>query len=60
MTQIIANAKDLTILRDAIRAEKAKRSAEGHKQIRICMGASCIASGALKVQAALETRAGRP
>jgi NADH-quinone oxidoreductase subunit F len=54
MTQTIANAKDLTILRDAIREEKAKQAAQGHKQIRICMGASCIASGALKVQAALE------
>ena len=54
MTQIIANAKELTILRDAIRAEKAKQSAQGHKQIRLCLGASCIASGALKVQAALE------
>jgi len=54
MTQIIANAKDLTILRDAIRTEKTKQSAQGHKQIRICLGASCIASGALKVQAALE------
>ena len=54
MTQSIANAQDLTILRDAIRAEKAQQSAQGHKQIRICLGASCIASGALKVQAALE------
>jgi NADH-quinone oxidoreductase subunit F len=54
MTQSIANAKDLTILRDAILAEKAKQVAQGHKQIRICMGASCIASGALKVRAALE------
>jgi NADH-quinone oxidoreductase subunit F len=54
MTQIIANAKDLTILRDAILAEKAKKVAQGHKQIRICLGASCIASGALKVQAALQ------
>ncbi|MCX5682269.1 MAG: NAD(P)H-dependent oxidoreductase subunit E, partial [Planctomycetota bacterium] len=54
MTQAIANAKELTALRDAVRAEKAKLSAEGHKRIRICLGASCIASGALKVQAALE------
>ena len=54
MTQTIANVKELTALRNAVRAEKAKLSAEGHKQIRICMGASCIASGARKVRAALE------
>ncbi len=54
MTQIIANVKELTALRDAVCAEKAEQSAQGHKQIRICLGASCIASGALKVRAALE------
>ena len=54
MTQRIANISELTTLRDAIRAEQAKQAAAGHKQIRICMGASCIASGALKVQAALQ------
>ena len=60
MTQIIANVKELTALRDAVRAEKAKRAAEGHKQIRICLGASCIASGALKVQGGPGEGACRP
>jgi NADH-quinone oxidoreductase subunit F len=55
MTQIIASVQELTALRDAVRAEQAKQKAEGHKQIRICLGASCIASGALKVRAALES-----
>ena len=54
MTQRIANAQDLTALRDAVRAENARLAAEGHKRIRVCLGASCIASGALKVRAALE------
>jgi NADH-quinone oxidoreductase subunit F len=54
MTQRIANLTELSALRDSVRAEQAKQSADGHKQIRICLGASCIASGALKVRAALE------
>ena len=54
MTQPLANVQELTALRDAVRAEQARQAAEGHKQIRICLGASCIASGALKVKAALE------
>jgi NADH-quinone oxidoreductase subunit F len=54
MSPIIANANELTALRDAVRAEKAKLAAEGHQQIRICMGAGCIASGAVKVREALE------
>jgi NADH-quinone oxidoreductase subunit F len=54
MTQAIATLTALTALRDAVRAEKAQRKSEGHKEIRICLGASCIASGALKVQEALQ------
>ena len=54
MTQTIGNVKELTALRDTLRANSAASAAEGHKQIRICLGASCIASGALKVKAALE------
>jgi len=54
MTAIIATAKELTALRDAVRKENKDLSANGHKHIRICLGASCIASGALKVKAALE------
>jgi len=54
MTAIIATAKELTALRDAVRKENKDLSANGHKHIRICLGASCIASGALKVKTALE------
>ncbi len=54
MTQIIANAKELSVLQNSVRKEKTDKAAKGHKQIRICMGASCIASGAQKVLDALE------
>lgn len=54
MTQIIATVKELTSLRDSLREQQAKSEAAGHKQIRICMGASCIASGAMSVKAAIE------
>ena len=54
MTRSSPTSKELTALRDAVRAEQAELAAAGHKQIRICMGAGCIASGALKVKAALE------
>lgn len=54
MIQTIGNLTELTALRDSLCAKSASLSAEGHKQIRICLGASCIASGALNVKAALE------
>lgn len=54
MTSMIANPQELTALRDALRAEHARLSADGHKCIRICLGASCIASGALKIKESLE------
>jgi NADH-quinone oxidoreductase subunit F len=54
MTQTIANVNELTSLRDALQAKLAASSANGCKQIRICLGASCIASGALNVKTALE------
>ncbi|MCE5302868.1 MAG: NADH-quinone oxidoreductase subunit NuoF [Planctomycetaceae bacterium] len=54
MTQIIANAKALATLREALRAEQARQQAAGHQQIRLCMGAGCIASGSLKLREALE------
>ncbi len=54
MTTIIANVRELASLREAVRAEKQKCVDQGQKQIRICIGASCIASGAFKVKAALE------
>ena len=54
MSQIIATPQQLTALRDRVRAEQAARKAAGHKQIRICMGAGCIASGAEQVKQAIE------
>ena len=54
MSQTVASVKELTDLRDALRDGAARRAAEGHKCLRLCLGASCIASGALKVKAALE------
>ncbi len=54
MTQIIATIEELTALRDALRVARADAEAAGHKQIRLCTGASCIASGALLIQTALE------
>jgi NADH-quinone oxidoreductase subunit F len=54
MSQIIANPDQLTTLRDSARNEQAQRGASGQKQIFICMGASCIASGSLAVKAAIE------
>jgi NADH-quinone oxidoreductase subunit F len=54
MTQVIANVKQLCEVRDAVRAEKKQRAADGHKQILLCAGAGCIASGAMALRAALE------
>jgi NADH-quinone oxidoreductase subunit F len=50
----ITTAEQLTALRNAICQQKAELAASGHKQIHVCMGASCIASGAVRVKAALE------
>ena len=55
MTQIIASMQQLTELRDRVRAEQTAWKAAGNKQIRICMGAGCIASGADQVKQAIET-----
>ncbi len=54
MTEILANARQLNELRDAIRGEEAARTAAGCKRIQLCMGAGCIASGATRVKAAIE------
>ena len=54
MSQIIATPQQLTDLRDRVRAEQAARKAAGHKQVRICMGAGCIASGAEQVKQSIE------
>ncbi|NLF08026.1 MAG: FAD-dependent oxidoreductase [Pirellulaceae bacterium] len=54
MTEKIANQGELTALRDALCKTEAAASAAGHLSIRVCLGASCIASGAEKVVKALE------
>jgi len=53
MSVMLANQQQLTEVRDAVRAERERRQAAGITPIRICMGASCIASGARRVQEAL-------
>ena len=54
MTQRLANPEQLTALRDAVRREEAEQRKAGRVPIRICFGASCIASGARRVKAALQ------
>jgi NADH-quinone oxidoreductase subunit F len=54
MSQRIGNLKELNALRDALRAKESSVLAQGHRQVRVCLGASCIASGALKVKDAIE------
>ena len=51
--QKIASLEDLSALRESVRAEQAARRRDGHVEVRLCMGASCIASGAAQVKAAL-------
>ncbi|MCC6123659.1 MAG: FAD-dependent oxidoreductase [Pirellulales bacterium] len=51
---LLKTPHELTTLRDRIRAEEAALKANRHQKIRLCLGASCIASGALKVKEALE------
>ena len=54
MTQVIATVTELRALRDVLRVEQQEALAKGHTCIRLCLGASCIASGALRIKAALE------
>ncbi|MBN2578845.1 MAG: FAD-dependent oxidoreductase [Pirellulales bacterium] len=54
MTARIATVQELTSLRDALRREQAKRESGGRYQVRLCTGASCIASGAMALKEALE------
>jgi NADH-quinone oxidoreductase subunit F len=54
MSQVIKNFGELDALRDNVRAAKAERAAAGGKEIFLCMGASCIASGATAVRAAID------
>ncbi|MDY0169793.1 MAG: NADH-ubiquinone oxidoreductase-F iron-sulfur binding region domain-containing protein [Thermoguttaceae bacterium] len=50
----IANVNALGQLCDALRARQTDLPAEGRKLVRLCMGASCIASGAQRVREAIE------
>jgi NADH:ubiquinone oxidoreductase subunit F (NADH-binding)/(2Fe-2S) ferredoxin len=50
MTQALTNVEALWALRDALLADQKERDAEGEVPIRVCMGASCIASGATGVR----------
>ena len=54
MTKILANLGELIALGESARRQRAEREAQGVVAIRICMGASCIASGAPRVKASLE------
>ncbi|MBN2022516.1 MAG: FAD-dependent oxidoreductase [Pirellulales bacterium] len=54
MSKPLAHRDDLNRLRDRLRAEAQAQSQNHHKRIRVCMGASCIASGAQRVKAAIE------
>ncbi len=55
MSEPLANMDELVAYRDRVREEKAAQAARGCTPIRICMGASCIASGALEVRRAMQT-----
>jgi NADH-quinone oxidoreductase subunit F len=54
MTKFIANIEDLNAVRQAVQAEKESKAAAGYKEIFLCAGAGCIASGALGLKAVLE------
>ncbi|MHB9062472.1 MAG: NADH-ubiquinone oxidoreductase-F iron-sulfur binding region domain-containing protein [Pirellulaceae bacterium] len=53
MSERLSNQEQLVEVRNAMQSKQAKRQASGIVPIRICMGASCIASGARRVQEAL-------
>ncbi len=59
MTEILANSQQLVELRDEIRRRHTEQESAGHTPIRICVGASCIASGALRVKSALASEINR-
>ncbi|MDZ7619689.1 MAG: NAD(P)H-dependent oxidoreductase subunit E, partial [Patescibacteria group bacterium] len=50
----IADVEALGQLRDSLNAQQANRPSDGRKVVRLCMGASCIASGAERVREALK------
>lgn len=53
MNAKLGNQEQLTAVRESVRQARAQREAHGVIPIRICMGASCIASGARRVQESL-------
>jgi NADH-quinone oxidoreductase subunit F len=59
MSARITSIEGLRAWREALRAEQSRQAAAGHKQIRICMGAGCIASGAERVRAAVQAELAR-
>ncbi len=50
MSEFVANREQLVELCTAVRDEQARHCTSGILPIRLCMGASCIASGARRVQ----------
>ena len=50
MSKIIKDSKQLNEVRDAALDKKAKQADGEHHTIRICMGASCIASGSMQIK----------
>jgi NADH-quinone oxidoreductase subunit F len=59
MTAKINTPAELTALRDSVRQQQQAKAASGHKQIRLCAGAGCIASGSPAVKAAIENELAR-
>jgi NADH-quinone oxidoreductase subunit F len=53
MSNILATADELRSLAEVARSQRKQRAEAGRLPIRICMGASCIASGAQSVKASL-------
>ncbi len=54
MSGQLASLEELATLREQLRSEQAAAQSAGRTPIRICMGASCIASGAAAVKRSLE------
>ena len=53
MSEKLGNQEQLAEVRAAVRQAQAQREAAGIIPVRICMGASCIASGARRVHESL-------
>lgn len=50
----IGNLQELIVVRDTVRQQQAAEEKRGRIPVRICMGAGCIASGAVALKAALD------